>query len=114
MSEAKSPGAWLEIADLELAQFIGVVADSKRELTQEAKVEMTKQTVQGAAHLALEACELAVAKLRYDNTAEDLAANDLHTHTTRTLRRKCKDEAKKAHGAIMAISSSSARRLFRD
>jgi hypothetical protein len=84
MSEAKSPCAWLEIADLELAQFIGVVADSKRELTQEAKVEMTKQTAQGA-HLALGTCELAVAKLRYDNTTEYLAANDLDTHTTEYL-----------------------------
>ena len=102
MSEAKSPCAWLEIADLELAQFIGVVADSKRELTQEAKVEMTKQTAQGA-HLALGTCELAVAKLRYDNTTEDLAANDLDTHTTRALRRECKAVAKKAHGAIIFL-----------
>jgi hypothetical protein len=85
MSEAKSPCAWLETADHELAQLIGDVADSKRELTQEAKVEkINKQTVQGA-HLALRDCELAVAKLRNDNTAKALAANDVDSTTTRTL-----------------------------
>jgi hypothetical protein len=101
MSEAKSPGAWLEKADDHLAQFTGVVADSKRKLTEEA-VELTKKTAQGA-HLALKACELAVAKLRYDNTPEDLATNDLHKQATQALRRKCKDEAQKAKGTIFFL-----------
>jgi hypothetical protein len=52
MSEAKSPCVWLETADHELAQLIGDVADNKRQLTQEAKEEKIRQTVQGA-HLVL-------------------------------------------------------------
>jgi len=102
MSEAKSPGTWLELADGILARFTGVVADSKRELTQEAKVEMIKQTVQGA-HDDLKACKLAVAKLRSENTPGDLAANDLKKSATTQLRRKCKAVHRKASGAILFL-----------
>jgi hypothetical protein len=104
MSEAKSPGTWLEIADDYLAQFTGDIADLKREVTQLAIVERTKQTVQGAHH-ALKACELAVAKLRFDNTPEELFdnTNDLRKPATQALRRTCKDEAQKLERAMRLV-----------
>jgi hypothetical protein len=100
MSEAKSPCVWLEMADHELAQFIGDVADNKRQLTQEAREEKIRQTVQGA-HLVLRDCEASVAKLRNDYTAKALVAADVDSKTTRTLRRAYKLVAKKADGAIV-------------
>jgi hypothetical protein len=107
MSEAKSPCVWLETADHELAQFIGDVADKKRHLTQEAKAEKIRQTVQGA-RLVLRDCEVTVAKPRNDYTAKVLAASDVDSTTTRTPRRECKLVAKNAHGAIVCWPSSEA------
>jgi hypothetical protein len=77
-------------------------SDLKREVTNVAIIERTTQTVQGA-HDDLKACELAVAKLRSENTPEALAANDLHKQATRALRRTCKAVHQKAKGAIFFL-----------
>jgi hypothetical protein len=94
MSEANSPCVWLEKADHDLAQFTGDVADNKRQLTQEAKEQKIKQTVQGP-HLVLRNCEVGVVKPRNDYTPKALAATD---PDSKTLRNACKRVAKSAHG----------------
>jgi hypothetical protein len=101
MSEAKSPGTWLELTKGWLARFTGVLADPKREATPLALEEKIKQTVQGA-HADLKACERDVAKHLHDNKPEDLAAN-LHTSATQALRRTCKAVHLKAKGAILFL-----------